>query len=344
MASFVPSLRAHSHRLAATRPAAAAHRAFASTSRTPASDSPPAEPSSTQPTATDAAAADTGALDAAAAAAAAAAQVPQGTTKKGYRAWLQGEGQRFRKGIPGRTNWIADTPFPLNPTFNPLPPLADSIKTKIYNSYLHNILLKDATDSQVVRAVSTRFGVSMDRVRAIIRLKELEKQWKDEGRALQTELVKGMESHLGVKQVSDNWRGVEQADPAKPQLASSKTVFEMVDVESGDSPVFLPLLSRIPLRTTPLTSPPASRSNPPPSSSTTSTSSTTASSSSPRPKRLVVPASRAGRAPLVFTDVSGTAQGSKLEQSYDPSRTKRGNKAVKGRSRADSGTAAQARA
>ena len=75
-------------------------------------------------------------------------------------------------------------PFPLNPTFNPLPPLADSIKSKIYNSYLHNILLKDATDSQVVRAVSTRFGVSMDRVRAIIRLKELEKQWKDEVRPL----------------------------------------------------------------------------------------------------------------------------------------------------------------
>ena len=35
-----------------------------------------------------------------------------------------------------------------------------------------------------------------------------------------------------VKQVSDNWRGVESPDPAKPQLASSKTVFEMVDVES----------------------------------------------------------------------------------------------------------------
>lgn len=53
-----------------------------------------------------------------------------------------------------------------------------------------------------------------------------------QGRALQTELLKGMESHLGVKQVSDNWRGVESPDPAKPQLASSKTVFEMVDVES----------------------------------------------------------------------------------------------------------------
>ena len=106
MASIVPSLRAYPTRLA--RPAA---RAFASTSRAPAEPSAEASPtpsssSSTEPTATDATAADTGALDAAAA----AAQPPStGTTKKGYRAWLAGEGQRFRKAIPGRTNWIADT-------------------------------------------------------------------------------------------------------------------------------------------------------------------------------------------------------------------------------------------
>jgi len=31
-----------------------------------------------------------------------------------------------------------------------------------------------------VRAVSAKFGVGMERVRAVIRLKELEKRWKDE--------------------------------------------------------------------------------------------------------------------------------------------------------------------
>ena len=91
----------------------------------------------------------------------------------------------------------------------------------------------------------------------------------------------------------------------------------------GDSPVFLPLLSRIPLRATPLTAPPASPSNPPPASTSSSSSSPAA-----RKKHLTVPASRAGRAPLVFTDLSGTPQGRKLEQSYDAGKTKRGNKAV----------------
>lgn len=146
-----------------------------------------------------------------------------------------------------------------------MPPLADVTKTRIYNAYLHNILQKDATDSQVVRAVSTKFGVAMDRVRAIVRLKELERRFKSEvrepcpskvlpprlttripplshtqGRPLQTELLKGMESHLGVKQPAhDSWRGIEMPEPAVPKLASSKTVFEMVDVESVRLLLFL---------------------------------------------------------------------------------------------------------
>lgn len=45
-------------------------------------------------------------------------------------------------------------------------------------------------------------------------------------------LLKGMEAHLGVKTVHENWRGVEEPEPAQPNLASNKTVFEMVDVES----------------------------------------------------------------------------------------------------------------
>lgn len=81
------------------------------------------------------------------------------------------------------TNVSPPQPFPLNPTFSPLPPLADSLKSKIYNAYVHNLVeTPSATDSLVVRAVSLKFGVGMERVRAIIRLKELEKSWKDEVR------------------------------------------------------------------------------------------------------------------------------------------------------------------
>lgn len=53
----------------------------------------------------------------------------------------------------------------------------------------------------------------------------------DQGIPLQTELLAGMESHLGVKRPGEKWRGVETPEPEKPIYASMKPVFEMVDVE-----------------------------------------------------------------------------------------------------------------
>ncbi|GAA5976536.1 hypothetical protein JCM10908_005535 [Rhodotorula pacifica] len=295
---------------------------------------------STSPTAASEGAADsTAATDAASAGdapAVVAEPIATATQRNGYRAWLSGEGSRYRRPLQGKPNWIGDTPFPLNPTFNPLPPLADVTKTRIYNAYLHNILQKDATDSQVVRAVSTKFGVAMDRVRAIVRLKELERRFKSEGRPLQTELLKGMESHLGVKQPAhDSWRGIEMPEPAVPKLASSKTVFEMVDVESGDSPVFLPLLSRVPMRSTPLSELPTdSSATTYSSSSSSSSSSATASTSSASTRRTkIVPASRPGRAPIAFTDLSGTKQGREMMKTYEGG-TKRGSGGEAARRRA----------
>lgn len=86
---------------------------------------------------------------------------------------------------PPTTNAPPPQPFPLNPTFSPLPPLADSLKTKIYNTYQYNVVESpSAPDSLVVREVSRKYGVGMERVRAVIRLKELEKSWKEEVRWL----------------------------------------------------------------------------------------------------------------------------------------------------------------
>ncbi|KAM0788484.1 hypothetical protein ACM66B_001617 [Microbotryomycetes sp. NB124-2] len=231
---------------------------------------------------------------------------------RGFRAWLNGEGARYRNGIKGKTNWIGDTPFPLNPTFRPLPPLADAVKTRIYNAYTFNIVAKDATDSQVVRAISAKFGVAMDRVRAVIRLKELEKSWRDHNVPLQTELLAGMESHLGVKAPTDKWRGVEDAEAGKPLHAPKKTVFEMIDVEGDDSPVFLPLLASLPPR--PKDKPVLARQS-------------SLASSEDDARTKVVPAARPGRPAFAFKDLSGTPKGQELASSYNPNKTKRGNRA-----------------
>lgn len=53
-----------------------------------------------------------------------------------------------------------------------------------------------------------------------------------QGKALQTELLKGMESHLGVKQPGVNFKGIEPETAPAPTLGRTKTIFEMVDTES----------------------------------------------------------------------------------------------------------------
>ncbi|KAI5481552.1 ribosomal protein S35, mitochondrial protein [Pseudohyphozyma bogoriensis] len=217
---------------------------------------------------------------------------------QGYRAWLKDEGLRFRDPLKGRTNWIGDTPFPLNPTFSPRAPLADSLKTRIYNAYRFNILKPEKpSDSVVVRAVAQKFGVGMDRVRAVVRLKELEQSWKEEGIPLQTELLKGMESCLGVTTPGEHWKGVELTEAEQTTLGKLKTAFEMVDLEGNDTSVFLPLLAEQ-------------------SAARIAASDETSTKKAPRePVRIVVPASRPGRAATVFEDHSKTWQGKVLKES-----------------------------
>jgi hypothetical protein len=63
-------------------------------------------------------------------------------------------------------------PFPANPTFKPPPPLSDALKTMLYALYL--------TDPSVwnIRKLGEKFGISVARVEAVLRLKELEESWK----------------------------------------------------------------------------------------------------------------------------------------------------------------------
>lgn len=66
---------------------------------------------------------------------------------------------------------------------------------------------------------------------------ELTRFARAQGRPLQTELLKGMESHLGVKVPGEHWKGMEPPEPESTTVPSkNRTIFEMVDVESVRSP------------------------------------------------------------------------------------------------------------
>ena len=192
-------------------------------------------------------------------------------------------------------------PFPLNPAFKPLPPLPDTLKTRIYNAFIYNIENHPnvTSDAQVVRAVAAKFGVAMDRVRAIVRLKELEKTMRAEGKPVESNFQKGMEAHLGVKAAaSENWRGIEAPDAgrgSRVSQASHKTVFEFVDAEQGDKPV-LPLLDKLPTRSR--------------------TDEAGQRRQVERDSTSIYPPARPGRPATLFRDLSGTPEGIALETTY----------------------------
>jgi hypothetical protein len=61
-------------------------------------------------------------------------------------------------------------PFPLNRTFISQPVLSDELREEIW--------LRVMKDEKTVREVSAELGVEMRRVGAVVRLKEVEKEWE----------------------------------------------------------------------------------------------------------------------------------------------------------------------
>lgn len=118
------------------------------------------------------------------------AETPQAPS---YEDWIVGAGLKYRD--PAPRNWLGSkTPFPLNESFRPPPPVADALRTHIYFSYMAD------PEANSVRALATRHNLSIKRVDAILRLKGLEESWKKDGKPIQTGFVQGMESILGIPQ------------------------------------------------------------------------------------------------------------------------------------------------
>ncbi|KAI0756302.1 eukaryotic mitochondrial regulator protein-domain-containing protein [Daedaleopsis nitida] len=121
---------------------------------------------------------------------------PEDPFKQGptYAQWLRNEGLKFKDPVRAK-NWLGgQVPFPLNPSFKPPAPISDAIRTAIWNEYNDNPTKAD------VRTLAQRYGLSIARVDAILRLKGLEEHWRKQKKQLQTGFLKGMEFSLGVSE------------------------------------------------------------------------------------------------------------------------------------------------
>ncbi|KAJ1498632.1 hypothetical protein HMI54_012510 [Coelomomyces lativittatus] len=115
------------------------------------------------------------------------------------QAWMNTEGAPYEKVRPYTAHFISKynplQPFPMNPLFKPVKPLSDEFRSHVFS--LHQL---DPIEHSIER-LAFRFSLSHERIQAVLKLKDLEGQWKTEGRPLQTEFTQGMEEMLQVKEL-----------------------------------------------------------------------------------------------------------------------------------------------
>ncbi|KAI6089361.1 eukaryotic mitochondrial regulator protein-domain-containing protein [Hypoxylon rubiginosum] len=100
-----------------------------------------------------------------------------------FRTWINGQGSVYRKNNPGETNYLRqgsnrndNRPFPLNPQFISEPVLDDKAREMIWEKVMR--------EGETIKAVSAELGVDIRRVAAVVRLKEVEKDWVAKGKKL----------------------------------------------------------------------------------------------------------------------------------------------------------------
>ncbi|KAK5999064.1 hypothetical protein PT974_01452 [Cladobotryum mycophilum] len=121
--------------------------------------------------------------------------------------WLKGrEGSEFAS--PGRgpkyLGPIADQPFPLNPLFRSQPVLDEPTRELIWEKVIQR--------GESLKAVSAEMGVDVKRVAAVVRLKQVEKQWVSDGKKLAIPYAKAVMSMLP----KTSYREGEQNTPHEP--------------------------------------------------------------------------------------------------------------------------------
>lgn len=95
--------------------------------------------------------------------------------KQRMQDWFKKRGHEFKTHRPGQPSYLSSKaddlrPFPSNPAFISQPVLSEDARELIWNK----VMVK----WEGVKAVSAELGVDQRRVAAIVRMKEVEKDWK----------------------------------------------------------------------------------------------------------------------------------------------------------------------
>lgn len=140
--------------------------------------------------------------------------------------WIQSDARAYKQPKPGMgPNWIGDTPFPLNPSFNPPAPIRQSTKTEIWR--LHASDPKEWT----IRALSEKFSIGLQRTEAILRLKALESEWTSKNKPLQSEFQSNMDRLLGAQ----DRKRMPESEPSVQSTSKSMRGAQHEEFSEADS-------------------------------------------------------------------------------------------------------------
>ena len=136
--------------------------------------------------------------------------------------WLNNEGKQFywgqqRSFVSGKFQ-TRDQPFPSNSYFKIDDPLGDKVKQELFNKFVSN------PDKFSFSNLANGYRLSIDRVKAVIKLKWLEKGMETEGTMLQHHYQAVMDKLLEAKQV--------------PSAITPETPFRFF--KARDKPIFVP--------------------------------------------------------------------------------------------------------
>lgn len=121
--------------------------------------------------------------------------------------WLKSrDGQEFAAGGKGPRYLgpFRDQPFPQNPLFRSQPVLDDPTRDLIWQKVMER--------GESLKSISAEMGVDVRRVAAVVRLKEVEKQWVQDGKKLAVPYAKAVMSMLPTT----SYREGEKNEPHEP--------------------------------------------------------------------------------------------------------------------------------
>ena len=118
-------------------------------------------------------------------------------------------------------------PFPMNPYYQPVPPLSDKTRSHIYSLYLENPI------EWTPRRLAEHFGISIIRVEAVLRLKALEQKLGGAQHDLQG-FTQGMEQMLASVTIEPSKKA--RREDLREYIVKPNPFMQLIDEEQKVTP------------------------------------------------------------------------------------------------------------